>query len=80
MEFNQILKEVNTIFRQLFNDQTIVLSEITTKDDIEAWDSLNHIQVITAIESYYSIYFELNELLAFNNIGDLCRCLQLKLK
>lgn len=78
MELRSILQEVNSIFIDLFNDDSIVLNEDTTNADVAAWDSLNHIQVITAIESKYNITFDINELLNFSNIGDLCKCVQLK--
>lgn len=80
MELDKLIKEVNAIFISILEDETIVLTENTTSDEIEAWDSLNHIHVITAIESHYKICFEVNELLNFNNIGDMCRCIQHKLK
>lgn len=79
MELDDLIKDINCLFIDLFKDKTIVLNEYTTSEDIGAWDSLNHIQVITAVESRYQICFELNELLNFNNIGDLCRCVQSKL-
>jgi len=78
MELTQLIKEVNEIFIQLLEDDTIVLNENTTNADVAAWDSLNHIQIITAIETKYNVFFEMNELLNFSNIGDMCRCLLLK--
>lgn len=79
MELNEIIKRVNDIFIELFEDESIVLSEQSDTSEVEAWDSLNHIQVITAVEKYFKIRFELNELLNFQNIGDLCRGVQAKL-
>lgn len=73
MELNNIMKEVNSIFIELFNDESIVLNESSDTNTIDAWDSLNHIQVITAIEKHFKIRFELNDLLNFQNVGDLCR-------
>ena len=78
MEQDTILKELNKIFIKVFDDDSIQLTENTTTDDIEAWDSLNHIQMITAVEKYYKIRFNLNELLNFRNVGDLCRSIQAK--
>lgn len=72
MDDNSILKEVNLIFIEVFEDQSIVLNKQTTTDDVAAWDSLNHIQMITAVEKHFKIRFELNELLNFANVGDLC--------
>lgn len=79
MELNTIMKQINTIFIELFNDENILLTENSDTNEIEAWDSLNHIQVITAIEKHFKIRFELNDLLNFQNIGDLSRGVQSKL-
>jgi acyl carrier protein len=79
MELNTILKQINVIFVELFDDESIVLNEHSDTSSIEAWDSLNHIQVITAIEKHFKIRFELNELLNFQNIGDLSRGILTKL-
>lgn len=79
MELDEILKQINNIFIELFDDNSIVLSEQSDTSSIEAWDSLNHIQVITAVEKRFKIRFELNDLLNFQNIGDLCRGVQSKL-
>jgi acyl carrier protein len=79
MELNSIIKQINAIFIELFNDENIVLTERSDTTEIEAWDSLNHIQVITAIEKHFKIRFELNDLLNFQNIGDLCKGVQSKL-
>jgi len=79
MELTEIIKQVNEIFIKLFEDNSIVLNEFSNTSDIEAWDSLNHIQVITAVEKHFKIRFDLNELLNFQNIGDLCRGVQSKM-
>jgi len=78
MELDEILKQVNTIFIELFDDKSIVLNEQSDTSTIEAWDSLNHIQVITAVEKRFKVRFDLNDLLNFQNIGDLCRGVQSK--
>jgi acyl carrier protein len=80
MEQDELIKQVNKIFIDIFEDESIVLNEHTTTSDIEAWDSLNHIQMITAVEKHYKIRFELNDLLNFKNVGDLCRGIQRKIK
>lgn len=78
MEQDAILKDLNKIFIKVFDDDSIQLNENTTTDDIEAWDSLNHIQMITAVEKHYKVRFNLNELLNFKNVGDLCRSIREK--
>lgn len=78
MNEDEILKDINKIFIDVFEDNSIVLTETTTTSDLEAWDSLNHIKMITAVEKHYKIRFSLNELLNFRNVGDLCRSIQAK--
>lgn len=78
MEQDVLLKDLNKIFIDVFEDDSIRLNENTTTSDIEAWDSLNHIQMITAVEKHYKIRFNLNELLNFRNVGDLCRSIRAK--
>jgi acyl carrier protein len=80
MELGELIKQVNKIFIDVLEDKSIVLNEYATTSDVEAWDSLNHIQIITAVEKYYKIQFELNDLLNFRNVGDLCRGIQEKIK
>jgi len=78
MEQDTILKDLNKIFIRVFEYDSIQLNENTTTADIDAWDSLNHIQMITAVEKHYKIRFNLNELLNFKNVGDLCRSIKAK--
>jgi acyl carrier protein len=78
MERSNVLEELNKIFIEVFEDESISINENTTTNDIESWDSLNHIQMITAVEKHYKIRFNLNELLNFKNVGDLCRSIEAK--
>lgn len=80
MASDQIIKEITRIFTRILEDDSISLNEHTTINDVDAWNSLNHIQIITAIEKHYKIRFELNELLNFKNVGDLSDGIQKKLK
>lgn len=73
------LEQLTTIFKDVFEDDSISLQNNTTTDDIEAWDSLNHIQMITAVEKHFKIRFDLNELLNFKNVGDLCQGIEGKI-
>ncbi|RNI37491.1 acyl carrier protein [Hanamia caeni] len=73
MDENIILSEVNSIFIEVFEDKSIILNGNTTSDDVPAWDSLNHIQMINAVEKHFKIRFELNDLLNFTDVGGLCR-------
>ncbi|MBR2167496.1 MAG: acyl carrier protein [Paludibacteraceae bacterium] len=71
MEKSQILAEVQAIFRDVLDNEEIVLANETTADDIEEWDSLTHIQLIVAIEKHFKIRFTSREILSWQNVGQL---------
>ena len=71
MEKSQILDEVQAIFRDVLDNEDIVLASETTADDIEEWDSLTHIQLIVAIEEHFKIRFTSREILSWQNVGQL---------
>lgn len=60
MEKTEILVKVQDIFRDVLDNEEIVLNNDTSADDIEEWDSLSHIQLIVAIEKHFKIKFTLN--------------------
>ncbi len=71
MEKNQILAEVQEIFRDVLDNEDIVLANETVADDIEEWDSLTHIQLIVAIEKHFKIKFTSKEILSWKNVGEM---------
>jgi Acyl carrier protein len=72
---NNILLSLQEIFRDVLNNDEIVLITNTTSSDIEEWDSLNHIQLIFAIEKKYNIKFTAKEMLGWNNVGEMVSCI-----
>ncbi len=78
MERNQILAEVQEIFRDVLDNEEIELLDATTADDIEEWDSLTHIQLIVAIEKHFKIKFTSKEILSWQNIGQMIDCIASK--
>lgn len=65
------MEQLNTIFQTVFDDNTIQISPEMTANDIDGWDSLSHINLITAVEAKFKIRFTQKELLTQKNIGDL---------
>ena len=58
------------IFREVFEDDEIVLRDDMTANDIEDWDSLTHIQLIETIENVFKITFTLQEVNELQNVGE----------
>lgn len=79
MDRNDILKRVEEIFREELELDDLVLTDETTADDVEEWDSLSHVQLVVALEKAFGIKFGSREILSWDNIGDLVDCIQDKL-
>ena len=80
METEEILRELDTIFRNILKNENIALTPATTAKDVEGWDSLTNMRLITATEKHYNIRFGLREILKFKHVGDLCASIQAKKK
>ena len=71
MERNEIFKKVNEIFVDVFDDDSIVIGEETSAKDIEDWDSLTHITLISAVEEEFGIKFAMKDVLGMKNVGEM---------
>lgn len=78
MNKDQIIREVQEIFRDVLDNEEIELTNETTADDIEEWDSLTHIQLIVAIEKHFQIRFTSREILSWQNVGEMIDCIASK--
>ena len=79
MQNEALLEQVQEIFRDVLDDEEIVLQDISTAEDVEGWDSLTHIQLIVAIEKHFKIKFTSKEILSWKNVRELVDCLAAKL-
>ena len=80
MNRQDILDKVQDIFRDILDNDEIVLTNESTADDIEEWDSLTRIQLIKAIEKDFSIRFTSREILSWNNVGEMIDSIVVKFK
>ena len=78
MNKDQIIREVQEIFRVELDNEEIVLTNETTAEDVEEWDSLTHIQLIVAIEKHFQIRFTSREILSWQNVGEMIDCIASK--
>ena len=63
MTRKELFDGVQDIFRDIFDEDDMVIEDKTSSDDIEDWDSLNHINLVSAIEKEFEIRFALGELM-----------------
>jgi acyl carrier protein len=75
MEKEEALKKVNGVFVDVLDNEDIALTYETTANDVEDWDSLNHIQLVVAIEKAFKIRFTAQEIRNWNNVGEMLDCI-----
>ena len=76
MNTEQILAKVTDIFRDVLDNDDLVIAATTTANDVEDWDSLNHMQIIAGVEKAFKIKFTSSEIYQFQNVGDLVKAVE----
>lgn len=77
-EMDQILEELKPIFKEIL-DENIEITERTTPADVEEWDSLAQLSLITAVEQHFGIKFGVADIVAIKSVGDILRMVNEKL-
>lgn len=80
MNRNEIIEKLTEVFHEVFNDNNIVLRDDMTAQDVENWDSLTHMLMITKVEEVFEIKFKLKELNKLKMVGDLINTIETKLQ
>jgi acyl carrier protein len=75
----QIYQRLTEIFREIFEDQSLAPTPQMQASDVPEWDSLNHINLIVAIEARFKIKFKSTELESLRNVGHLVELIERKL-
>ena len=71
MDKNNIMTRLTEIFRDVFDDNSIVINENTTSNDIDEWDSIEHINLIGAVEEEFKLRFKMKEIAGMKNVGEM---------
>lgn len=71
MTHEALMSDIQDIFRDNFDDDSLVITRETTADDIEDWDSLEQINLLTAMEKKFGIKFTLDDVRGLANVGDM---------
>ena len=79
MNKEHLLSKVQSVIQGVFDNQNLIITIETTAKDVEGWDSLNHLTIITTIEEFFNIRFSTREVMSFANVGDFVNCIFNKL-
>lgn len=75
-KMNDILNRVNKIFRIVFKKENLTVTEATCADDIEDWDSLQHINLLAMLEDEFQIEFDIDQIVSMENVGDMVKVIE----
>ena len=71
MKREEVFEKLNEIFREVFEDDDIVVTETTSAADIEDWDSLTHITLVSSVEEEFDIKFSMKDVIGMKNVGEM---------
>ena len=79
MSKEELFERLNTVFQDVFDDEDITVTDTTTADDIEDWDSLEHINLMAAVEQEFGIKFTMGQIVTMKNVGEMANIILEKL-
>lgn len=71
MSREEVFERLNKVFRDVFDDEKITVTDTTTAKDVEGWDSLMHITLISEVEDEFDIHFEMRDVTKMQNVGEM---------
>ncbi len=71
MNRTDILSRLTDVFRDVFDDDSITINDNTTSADIDDWDSIEHINLIGAVEDEFGLRFKMKEVSGMKNVGEM---------
>ena len=75
-----IIKKLLPIFKNVFDDDDLIITNLTSAKDISGWDSLAHIRLVVAIEKSFHLRFTASEISELENVGEMIDLIVLKKK
>ena len=76
MSREEVFAALDEVFQDEFDDDTLHVTDSTTADDIEDWDSLNHITLIAAVEDEFGLTFTMGEVSGMKNVGEMAEIIK----
>ncbi len=73
-----MINKLQDIFREVFNEESVVLSPTTDANDVKGWDSMSHIHLIVAVEDEFNVSLSAEEAVGFQNVGELIQLIAKK--
>lgn len=73
---DSVMERINRVFQIVFTDQSLIVNEGTTPDEVDGWDSLQHINLLSMLEDEFNIQFDVEQIVAMENVGDIAKSIR----
>ncbi len=71
MSREEVFERLNKVFRDILDDESIELHDETVADDVDGWDSFEHINLIVGVEEEFSFKIPMNKVVTMKNVGEM---------
>ena len=71
MTREEVYETLNGGFQDVFDDESIEVNDETTSEDVDGWDSLEHINLIAAVEQEFGVKFSMGQVVSMKNVGEM---------
>ncbi len=68
-----MLEKLQQVFRKVFEDDNLIITQSTSASHIKMWDSLTHLQLIAEIEAEFKVKFTFDQVMMFNSVADILK-------
>jgi acyl carrier protein len=80
MTHSEIHQKLTVVFRDVFDDPSLEISDVTTANNVAGWDSITHVNLIVAVERGFGTSFTTKEIKALANVGDFIQLIAKRVK
>lgn len=71
MTREEVFSRLNKVFREVFDNEELTVEDRTKANDVERWDSLMHITLVSEVEDEFDLHFEMRDVTKMQNVGDM---------
>ena len=79
MAREEVYERLNEVFRDVFDEEDITVNDETTSNDIDGWDSLEHINLVNAVEQEFGVKFDMGQIVSMKNVGEMVNIIMAQL-
>lgn len=70
------MEQLNQVFQVVFADENLRVTETTIPEEVDGWDSLQHINLLSMLEEEFGIQFDVDQIVSMENVGDIVKAIR----